>query len=209
MLEEKLQDLSTKQRLDGDDAFTLLQLLQDHTAPILSLRSVGSSPASRQPTSRLAKTNGLALERRSTCVERSGDGLKGGNRRVVGQRGGKGMNTPELGRVGGEQGGRNSSLGVSSKRTLFGPSLESHSEPRLGSAAAVCARSSSLNFNSLEEFPPMQPAATITTRYSSNIAIQTLFPVGTCIHVYWHPCSFICEYDNGTYLFLLNHQEER
>lgn len=155
MLEEKLVALSSKESLDGDDAFDILKLLQDHTTPILSLRGVGSSPAAtsgRHHASKLMKMCGLATGRKSTGVESSRDGSV--NREGEGRRS-EGKSTPEL---------ENSSLGVPSRRTLFGPRVESHSEPRSSSDGSLGAKTP-LNFNSLEEFPPMQSAAAIQTRY--------------------------------------------
>ena len=162
MLQERLQSLSAKQVLDGDDAFTLLQLLQDHTTPILSLRTVTSSPAApsgRQPTSSSGKTktSRLAIERRSTRVGTSGDGSKGVGKKSIQGREGGGIKTPEFG----EEGDcRSNSLGVSSKRSLFGAPLE----PLAGQTLTAAHSAAVLNFNSLEEFPPMQSAATITAR---------------------------------------------
>lgn len=158
MLEEKLITLSSKESLDGDDAFSILKLLQDHTTPILSLRSVGSSPAAssgRHHTSKPTKTSGLlATGRKSAGVERSRDGMESGSREGERRRSGEGKSTPEL---------QNSSLGVPSRRTLFGPGVESRSEPRSSSDGVLGAKTA-LNFNSLEEFPPMQSAAAIKTR---------------------------------------------
>lgn len=187
MLEEKLRTLSSKQNLDGDDAFHILKLLQDHTTPILSLRSVGSSHAassSRHQASKLMKTSGLTAGRKSTGVEGSGDGLKSFNREGEGLRSGEGKIPPEL--------ERNSSLSVPSRRTLFGPRIESDSEPRSSSDGVLCANSAP-NFKSLEEFPPMQSAAAIQTRYirSRSIisVIHTSIYIGTM--VYMRQCALI------------------
>ena len=167
MLQERLQSLSAKQALEGDDAFTLLQLLQDHTTSILSLRTVTSSPApssSRQPTSSSGKTktSRLAIERRSTRVGTSGDVSKGVGNRSVQKRGGGGVKTPEFGE---EEGCRSNSVGVSSKRSLFGAPLK----PLAGQTLTAADSAAVLNFNSLEEFPPMQSAATITARYTHDV----------------------------------------
>lgn len=158
MLEEKLVALSSKESLDGDDAFDILKLLQDHTTPILSLRGVGSSPAAtsgRHHGSKLMKTCGLATGRKSTGVESNRDEKGSVNREGEGRRSGEGKSTAEL---------ENGSLSVPSRRTLFGPRVESHCEPRSSSDGVLGAKAV-LNFNSLEEFPTMQSAAAIQTRY--------------------------------------------
>ena len=91
---------------------------------------------------------------------KSGDGSKGsGNRSVKGRGGeGEGIRTPELVE---EESCRSTSLGVSSNRALFGPPQEHIN----GQALTAADTAAVLNFSSLEEFPPMQSAATITARY--------------------------------------------
>ena len=94
----------------------------------------------------------------------SGDGAKGVDNRSVQGRGGGGdggMKTPEFGK---EEGCKSNSLGVSSKRALFGAPLE----PLTGQTLTAADSATVLNFNSLEDFPPMQSAATITARYAHD-----------------------------------------
>ena len=130
MLEEKLQNLSAKKSLDNNDAFTLLQLIQEHTMPILSLRSIGSSPATSRPSeSKIRSTN---IRRRKE--------------------------DPNFGAFREES---DKPRSTSPKRTLFdGAPLSSCSS----SAVGVSTRSAALDVHSMEDFPPMQNAAAITTR---------------------------------------------
>lgn len=139
MVEEQIRQLAAKHSLDGGDAFALLQLLQEQTTPILSLRSTGSSNASSSDHLPAVTTD-------------EGDRVS----RIEGLRG-KGRT--ESGR------GRNVCRGVSPKKTLF------DSGESVGDAARA------LDVNSLVEFPPMQPPATITTRLPTSV----LF--------YWHTLS--------------------
>ena len=139
MVEEQIRQLAAKHSLDGGDAFALLQLLQEQTTPILSLRSAGSS-------------NATSSDHLPAVITDEGNRVS----RIEGRRG-KGR--PESGR------GRNVCRGVSPKKTLF-----TGDESDGGAARA-------LDVNSLEEFPPMQPPATITTRLPNSM----LF--------YWHTLS--------------------
>ena len=163
MLEETLQKLSAKQSLDGDDAVTLLQLLQDYTAPIFSMRSVGSSPATscgRHPTSRPTKkkTGG----RGSSYVENRVSIGGGVERRACG----KVLNAPEL----------NTPHALSPKRASFETSAV---EPSISAGdGAAYYKPSAPDVNSLQDFPPMQQAAAISTRY--------VYTSGVCLLRAWH-----------------------
>ena len=93
MVEEQLRKLSAKRSLDGGDAFALIQLLQEQTTPILSLRSAGSSNA---PSSDRRPAANAVDEDRG---------------RIEGRRA---REPPETGKGGA------ASRGVSPKRALFG-----------------------------------------------------------------------------------------
>ena len=174
MLEEDVQKLAAKQRLDGDDAFTLLQFLQDHTTPILSLRSVGSSPvaSTRHPASRLAGKNNGASESISACMEGRGEMDKVAARDTAGRGRGEGANgrVPESGVERATPEGAGPLAVPSSKRTLFGGSpLEFHPHTqRRSPSAATGASALPLDVNNLEEFPPMQAAATVPVRHAQQ-----------------------------------------
>ena len=103
MVEEQLLRLSAKNTLDGGDALALMQLLQEQTTPILSLRSSGSSIATSSERHRAGNPSGYdkgaKMERRRA-------------REPVGR-------------------GRNPSRGASPKRALFGGQSASPSAPPL------------------------------------------------------------------------------
>lgn len=132
MLEERLLIFSEKHSLDSGDAIALLQLLQEQTAPILSLRSPGKvATTSDESSTKIhpgSYTAGRAARRRPARDGRRSTGAQ--------------LNSPrkDIG-GGGERGGGRS--GVSPKRALF------DSDSGVGS----------LNVNSLVEFPPMAVSA--------------------------------------------------
>ena len=155
MLAEELQKLSSKQSLDGSDAFAVLQMLQDHTTPILSRRCVGSSPAVH---SRLSSSSKPAKPSSHEGRTRS---FEEGEKR----RDGEGGTARGLGRGLVEC---NTSRDGSLKRALFDERV-SPGARAVGTAdgSGVSARASIPNVDSLQDFPPIQPATTTATRYTT------------------------------------------
>lgn len=160
MLAEKLQKLSSKQSLDGSDAFAVLQLLQDHTTPILSRRYVGSSPAvSSKPS---AKTS--SHEGRPRYVGSFEDSER--------RRDAEGITARGLERKLDEC---DTSRRVPLKRALFDDRV-SPGGRAIGTAvgSTVNGTRSIPNVDSLQDFPPMQPATTTATRYTIQVQFAAI-----------------------------------
>lgn len=154
-MEEEIRRLSAKERLDSDDASSLLQLLQDQATSVISLRSLGSSPvaSTRQTVSgRAREQQPGAIASHST--ERSGRKSVGRERVSITQA------AEEVPR---------------SRRKHWGAN---HSEPRRGRPGSPTElqrvseeseRVAVLNVNSLEDFPPMEKAMLETSRYAACV----------------------------------------
>lgn len=156
-MEEEIRRLSAKERLDGDDASSLLQLLQDQATPVLSSRNLGSSPvaSTRQSIPRRKREQQRAKPLHP--VERGGRKSGGRERLSINQA------AEEASRSRRKHRGANHS--ESRRGRPVSPSeLQSVSEE--SESVAV------LDVNSLEDFPPMEKAVLESSRYAACATLQ-------------------------------------